>query len=515
MSTKRQPIFSRVNVLADAGPAEDLIHVLADEVIWGSDILLRQSRRRDIYDRMRWRNDAIASAYEALIEPIKGAPLKVVPAHDDHTPQGQEQAQRLTDIVKGARGMRQIVDGLLEIPWRGYGAVELTGSKGLGEPMFGEPRLPGAVEVPPESIIFDVLGNPRMRLRGEDDTRGIDMCDPELRWRFIVAQWGSTKGGNWFGTGIAQRVYWMYWFYTQNLKDWNKALEKFAMPVLMASVTGKDWDTLRKRMITLFKDYVADSGLVVPADQAEVEQLGSTASFPGYEKMDETMRKAIRIAILGQSLTQDQGSVGSQALGTVHAEQLTDRQQSIVRWMQDVLSDTLVRYLSEAEFGGYFGHRVEVAFEEIEDQNLVLEQVRLASELGLTVNRDELFKKVDFESPDPESTEVELIDLTKPTGLPPIPGQQFMPQPFEMPMAEGFAESGGLVDAKRENARLSDLDGLSVGGAVQAARETIDALTGSLQQRLADEAKKKTAFRGSKPESSSAPLTSEKSKAPS
>ncbi len=513
--SKKPPIFSRINVLSDAGPSEDLVHILAEEVIWGSDLLLRQSRRRDIYDRMRWRNDAIASAYEALIEPIKGAPLKVVPAVDDHSPEGQQQAQRLTDLVQSSRGMRQIMDGLLEIPWRGYGGVELTGTMGLGEPLAGEHRIPGAVEVPPESLIFDVLGNPRLRIRGEDETVGIDLCAPDLRWRFIVAHWGSTKGGNWFGTGIAQRVYWLYWFHTTNTKNWNKALEKFAMPTLLANVTGKDYDTIRKRILTMFRDYVADSGLVVPADQAEVEQLGSANAFPGYEKMDETMRKAIRIAILGASLTQDQGSVGSQALGTVHAEQLTDRQQSIVRWMQDVLTDTLITYLSEAEFGAYYGHRLEVAFEEVEDQNLVLQQVQAASDLGLMVNRDELYQKLDFEAPDPEATEVEVIDLTKPTGLPPIPGQQFMPQPLEFPMAEGFAESGGLVDAKRENARLSDLDGLSVGSAVTAARQTVEALADSLGSRIADEAKKKTASRESKPVTSSAPSTSEKRSKPS
>jgi hypothetical protein len=322
-----------------------------------------------------------------------------------------------------------------------------------------------------------------------------------MRWRFIVAQWGSTKGGNWFGTGIAQRVYWLYWFLSQNLKDWNKALEKYAMPTLIASVRGKDWETLRKRLLTMFKDYVSDSGLVVPEDQATVDTIDTTGRFPAYENMDETMRKAIRIAIIGSSLTQDQGSVGSQALGKVHAEQLTDRQQALVSWVQDVLSESLITYLSEAEFGQSFGHRLEISFEETEDQELAIKQAESAMALGLTLDKDELYRKVNFTPTDPMADPTTIVDF----GAKQAEEQQMMlqaqmmaPAPVvdpmapldpNMPIPEAFAEEG-LVHARREAKQLADLEGLVAGLSVRAAREALDALDGRLEARLLTEAKK-------------------------
>lgn len=501
---RRANYFSRINVLTDAGPADQIIQALADEVLFQNDLILRQSRRRDIYDRMRHRQDEIASAYDSLIDPIAGAPAKIIPAPNDSSDEGRQQAEHLTSLIEDSQGYREIISGILEIPWRGYGGVELTGSLGLGEPLRGEPRVAGAVEIPPESLVFDVLGNPRLQLRGVADVNGIDLLDPSVRWRFIVAQWGSTKGGNWFGTGIALRVYWLWWFLTQNLKDWNKALEKFAMPVLLAAVKAKDWDTLRSRMLRLFKDYVSDSGIVYPEDQVEIDALNQTGRFPAYEKMDEVMRRSIRKAILGETLTMDQGPTGSQALGNVHAETLTKRQQKLVSWAQDILTSTLVCYLSEAEFGHATGHRLKIEFEEQENKELTILQLGLAADLGLPMDRAEVYRKLDSKEVTKDTDPETVIQLQRTSGLSPgagagLPGEG-APQPVPdggevdpetgLPF-EGFQEQGGLVDHKNENRRLGDEDGLVLGTSVRAARMVIEALSERLPTRIRDEAKKK------------------------
>jgi hypothetical protein len=192
MSRTRTPIFSRINVLSDVGPAEQLLSVLGDEVVWNNDLLLKQSRRLDIYDRMRWRHDEIGTAYEALIAPIKGAEIRVLPATADQSESAVRQAQILEDILNGSRGFREILAGLLEIPWRGFGGVELTGSRGLGEPMIGEHRLPGAVEIPPESIVFDVLGNPRLKVRRTDNPCWTRSSGTASSWRSGAAPRAAT-----------------------------------------------------------------------------------------------------------------------------------------------------------------------------------------------------------------------------------------------------------------------------------------------------------------------------------
>lgn len=513
--TRRANYFSRINVLSDAGPAEDIIQALADDVLFQNDLILRQSRRRDIYDRMLERHDEIGSAFDSLVDPIIGAPpiveppkLNVNEVGEAYVAEARRQAAILTERLEDKKGYRETVSGCSKVIWRGFGGVELTGTFGLGDVSQGEELLAGAVEIPPESLTFDALGNPRLKLRGVSDVNGIDMLAPELRHRFIVGTWGSTKGGNWFGTGLALRVYWLWWFLTQNTKDWNKALEKFAMPTLLAAVKGKDWETLRKRLLTLFKDYVSDSGLVYPEDQVEIDTIDPTGKFPAYEKFDEVMRKAIRKAILGETLTADQGNVGSQALGTVHANTLSQRQRKIVAWLQDLLSETLVCYMSEALFGGAAipGMRLNIKFETEQDKTLALQQAQAASTLGMMVKRTELAQKLDFEVVDEDTDPAEIVDLAKRSQpvapgvagggavAPPPAPVEVAPDPFAgVTVPEGFAErqAGGLVDGRNEQRRLADEEGLVLGSTVRAAKMVMDALNGSLPTRIKDQASKK------------------------
>lgn len=446
-----------------------LYHFVGD-VLQHDDLVLRQSRRRDIYDRMLDRDPEIAGAYEQLVWPIKGSEARVVPAAHDDSPDGEMRAKALSDILNEGEGYRQILNGLLRVPWRGWGGVELRGRfGGLGEPRLGEPRLPGATEIPPEALTFEINGAPRLKTNSQPFF-GVPLDDPSLRWKFIIATWGSNKGGNWFGTGIALRIYWLWKFLNSNLRAWNIALERYATPTLKGTVRKGDFSAHRRKLLRIFRDYVAQAGIVVPEDM-DIELLGGPGgkAFPGYEKKDEVMRSAIRKGILGVTLTMDQGDRGSQALGRVHARALSDRQWALVQWVQDVLSSTLIRYLSEAEFGNYRGHHLEIIFEEREDERLRVERLRVAQEVGMTAREDDVREIVELPKP-AEGEDAIMLE----TAVPALPAPGAADAEFTTGAPATFAEDA-LVDSKSENRRLNELEGVTVGGVAVAARQLMRA----------------------------------------
>lgn len=482
------PLLTGPRTVGSLLESNQWLYNFVGEVLQHDDLILRQSRERDIYDRMLQRDSEVAGAYEQLIWPILGSEPRVIPAAHDESSEGERRQKILTDMVREGEGYREVLRGILNIPWRGYGGVELRGRfGGLGEPRLGEPRLAGAVEIPPEALTFEIDGAPRLKTNAHPFL-GVKLDDPSLRWKFIIAHWGSTKGGNWFGTGIALRIYWLWKFKAANRRSWNVALERHATPTLIARHEKGDFASYKRTMLKIFRDYVSEAGIVVP-NGMNVELLGSPGgrSFPGYEKMDEVMAAAIRKGVLGVTLTMDQGDRGSQALGRVHARALSDRQWAVVQWAQDVLSSSLIRYLSEAEFGNYQGHRLEIVFEEREDERLRIEKLRAAQDLRLAVREDDIRELVGLPKPGDQEQDViqlEPVAAAAPLGLPAPADTDAEPVPLT------FAEPTGLVDNKSENRRLSEVNEVSADAVRSAATTLMRLFPKTIKGRLRDAEKK-------------------------
>ncbi len=473
-TTDLAPLITSAKTIGSLLESNRWLYHFVGDVLQYDDLVLRQSRRRDIYDRMLDRDPEIAGAFEQLVWPIRGSNKRVVPAAHDESPEGERRSKILTDITNDGEGYGQILGGLLRIPWRGWGGVELRGRfGGLGEPRLGEPRLPGATEIPPEALTFEINGAARLKTNA-NPFFGVPLDDPSLRYKFIIATWGSNKGGNWFGTGIALRIYWLWKFLNSNLRAWNIALERYATPTLKGTVGKGDYSAHRRKLLRIFRDYVAQAGIVVP-EGIEVDLLGGPGgkAFPGYEKKDEVMRSAIRKGILGVTLTMDQGDRGSQALGRVHARALSDRQWAVVQWIQDVLSATLIRYLSEAEFGDYQGHRLQIVFEEREDERLRIEKLRAAQEVGIAAREEDVREIVELPKPAEGEDAIEL--KVAPPALPaPAAGDAAFSVGSGGSAPDLFAEDA-LVDNTSENRRLNELEGVTVGGVAVAARQLMRA----------------------------------------
>ena len=488
------PMVSRVTLTTSSAP---LLHYLACELLERNDMLRQWSRRTDIRHRMlEWSPD-VASAYEQWIYPVIASLPKAIPPEGADPEAFAEQTQQLTTALRTGTGYRNLVGHLCRIPWYGFGVLELAGTNGIGNPALGEALVPQAVRIPHEAVKFDADGNARI-LTDDHLVGGEPITGEANRWRFIQATWGSPEGINPYGNGIAERVYWLWHFLTFGRKHWLTALEKFGMPTLLAFITAGDWEQQRERWLEIMQDYVSQAGIAVPKDTVDELRLLNEGQrgFPAHEKLDEVMRQGIAKAILGQTLTTEQGDVGSLALGKVHADMLTDRQWMLVGWVQDVLSETLIRYLSEYLFGGYLGHRLEIALDDPTDADLALKRIQAAKDAGLRVMRAEIHAATGFTEPPPDAAEDAVIDFgaqklaeqeaqfarAEASGFGGPPGR---PKPSGP--AEEFAEPGSSR-LRTEKRRAGEVDALGAAGAFAAAEQVMRGLA----ERVASRARKRS-----------------------
>ena len=392
----RAPLVSQIR----ASTQQPLLAWLTTDLIWRNDLLKVWSQRQDIRHRMLEWNPDIGGAYDQLIYPVIASAPRVQPAHGDERPEAEDQAGLITTDLRTGSGYRSTVAHLCRGPWYGNVVLELMGRFGLGDPSQGEPVVPKALRVPYEHVRYDAVDGVARILTDADLVRGVRVDAPADRWRYIVAAWGSPEGINPYGLGLAERVYWSWHFLTFGRKYWMTALERFGMPTLDVALTAAEWATHRDTWLQIIKDYQATGGIVRPAEAGTVALLNEQSrSFPGYEKLDETFRAAIQRAILGQTLTSEQGPRGSQALGRVHQDVLTDRQWMLVMWVQDTLTETLVRWLSEYRFGADHGFRLTIEFEDQADAAQQEVRLRAAREGGIPLLKREVYEILGAEQP--------------------------------------------------------------------------------------------------------------------
>jgi phage gp29-like protein len=137
------------------------------------------------------------------------------------------------------------------------------------------------------------------------------------------------------------------------LTSWETHLRRYASPTVMASanstVSRTDLEAMRAAL-----DGIADRRSVLYPDGIQVNTLGgSKEASSGFMEAIEFHNREIARAILGQTLTTDEGRrVGSLALGKVHLQVLLLQLRAIRQELADeVMAEQVIRPLIEWNFG--------------------------------------------------------------------------------------------------------------------------------------------------------------------
>ncbi len=137
------------------------------------------------------------------------------------------------------------------------------------------------------------------------------------------------------------------------LAAWRVHLERFAMPTVLGKyVRGLPPDE-QTAILRALQDLPNNTAIVYPSE-IEIGTLGGDkAPSTGFQEAIEFHNREIARAVLGQTLTTDEGRrVGSLALGKVHLQVLMLQVHALRRELADsVMTEQVIRPLVELNFG--------------------------------------------------------------------------------------------------------------------------------------------------------------------
>ena len=167
--------------------------------------------------------------------------------------------------------------------------------------------------------------------------------------KFIVHTFWK-KYENIFGESVLRAVYRHWWSKDNIIKFWNIYLNKFGMPTVVAKYTSGASDEEQKEVIEILKTIQTETGVTIP-DDFDLKLLEAMRrGDAGYESAINLHNAEMSKAIFGQTLTTEQGSIGSQALGNVHFDILVFYVEHLQRLLQEVIDEQLIRQLIDFNF---------------------------------------------------------------------------------------------------------------------------------------------------------------------
>lgn len=263
-------------------------------------------------------------------------------------PKGQRQTRFVESCLRGHPGLADLFGHLAGGAYYGYAVAETDW------------QLNARGQIVPRSFV-----------RHSARRFGFRMSDGRLIWRdqssgskdvdfradfprkFLVSQPRIT-GDVQIREGLARILVWAALFRNWTISDWLKLAELAWKPwrigVYEKNADKEDIDHLE----ALCRNLVA-SGSGTHARDVELKLLwpggGAGGSKPGHSDLFDRMGAEMSKAVVGQTLTTEQGRVGSQALGSVHDSVKKDIRDFDAECVASVITRDLIRPLIEMNFG--------------------------------------------------------------------------------------------------------------------------------------------------------------------
>ncbi|MBS9781105.1 MAG: DUF935 domain-containing protein [Gammaproteobacteria bacterium] len=323
---------------------------------------------------------------------------------DDKSQQIAESVRELIECPEFDNLLSALTDGL----GKGYAAVEIIWDKKSFTPInyiWRDPRY----------FAFARDDAYTLHIRGEDNQAG-DTLPP---YKFIT-HIPKLKAGVPIRGGLARMAALSYMCKTYALTDWMAFCEVFGMPIRVGKYGNGASDVDKSVLKRAVANIGTDAAAIIP-ESMQLEFIQATNAKGGeslFENLADWLDRQVSKAVLGQTMTSDDGS--SQAQAKVHNEVRLDLLKADAKQLAATINEQLIRPFVDFNFGVQKVYPKFVLYvPEPEDIAGLVDGVAKLVPLGLKVPQSFLRDKLGI--PDPQEDE-EL--LGRPTVKQPNSGEE-------------------------------------------------------------------------------------------
>ncbi len=291
----------------------------------------------------------------------------------------------------------------------------------------------------------------------------------ELKPFKFIKHVAKVKSGLPIRGGLARAAAWAWLFKSVTVKDWVRFVEAYGHPLRLGRFPPNADPDDKAVLYRAVRNVAADAAAIVP-EGMNIEFVDDTTvrgRAEIFERLIAYIDSRISIAVLGQTLTTEQGDRGSQALGNVHQQVREDIERSDARQLAAALRRDLVIPIVQLNHGPRDAYpRVVIERKTDADAKLLADALDTLVPLGLRVRADQVRSALHLDAPGDDDEVLE----------PPLPAAAARARPGLPVLARAGADP--LDDAL--DAALDALDDpdVTVPAADALAQPLLDAAAG-------------------------------------
>ncbi|QPJ61692.1 MAG: DUF935 domain-containing protein [Candidatus Nitronauta litoralis] len=350
-------------------------------------------RAMELFEEFEEKDTHLLSVLSKRRGRISGLNYKVEPASQDK--KDLEIAEFILEVIEGLPDFEDNIKDITDAIGKGYAGLELCwdlqGSRHVVKNM---------IRVEPRRFMWRKLSNPPRLLTDSDSVEGVEL--KPFKFLFHVHK---TKSGHATRQGLLRVCSWMYLFKNFGVRDWVKFAEGYGMPMRIGKYPSGAKKDEKDQLIAALRYLASDAAAIIP-EGAAIELIEATqkAGSDPYKPLADFANAEISKAVLGQTLTTEQGDKGSRSLGTVHENTEDDLQKDDCEQVSKSIRRDFIRPL----VGFNFGWDVPlpwIHFEYESEEDLLAEAQRYKTHLesGVEIPANHYYEK--FKIPKPEKGE--------------------------------------------------------------------------------------------------------------
>lgn len=324
---------------------------------------------------------------------VAGIAPEVVAAGEDKA--SQEQADFVREIVEAPQ-FSDLVTDLLDGLGKGYGVVETEWDTS------GNRWMPAHyVWRDPRGFKFDRAT--RQVMARDEKGEGL----PLEPFRFAVHVPKLVSGLPYRGA-LGRIAAWAFLFKNYTIKDWMRFTEVYGMPLRVGKYGPNATEEDKRKLLRAITNMGSDAAAIVPQSMMVefVQTMAGTGSMgPVFDRFADYLDKQVSKAVLGQTMTSDDGS--SKAQATVHNDVRMDIKAADARQVMMTLQRDLIIPAVALNFGQQQKYpQVRLPVEEAEDVTAWTDNAGKMMDRGVAVSLTQVREKLGLDEPKGTDDEV-------------------------------------------------------------------------------------------------------------